>query len=193
MKVKLYIAVTVIVLFGALMLVLGANDKFTNGNKVNESGMLQRSRATEMAGIILNDCRDSRLGVVFLCDYTWEKKPIDADAVIFTVEKEPAVTFKIVKIDTEIHYIQQLSRDMLEAIGQYKEGFVMEETKVSGLKAIKVKAYSREDPAMRLSDYYLVRDQVLYAVMFSVTPKEKWDNYNFVLKKIIQSVEFMNY
>jgi hypothetical protein len=151
----------------------------------------RRSRGAEMAGILLNDCRDDRLGIAFLCDYTWEKKPNTVDATIFIVDKGPDVIFKFIKVNVDIRVIQQLSRDKLEAIGQYQEGFVMEEAVVAGFNAIKVKAFSRENPALRVTDYYFVRNEALYAVMFSVAPKEQWDNYKFVFQKIVNSLKFI--
>jgi len=99
------------------------------------------------------------------------------------VDKGPDVIFKLIKVNVDIRVIQQLSRDKLEAIGQYQEGFVMEEATVAGFDAIKVKAFSRENPALRVIDYYFVRNEALYAVMFSWPPKRNGTIINSCSKR----------
>ena len=185
-----YIALAAAMVLAVGLATVRIKDRPADMKKEVNEGAVSRSRATAVAGVLLNNCRDDRLEMLFLCDYAWEKKNAETDAVVYIVAEEPAVTMKMIKIDADVHFIQQLGRDKLEAIGQYREGFVTEEAKVAGFKAIKVKAFAKEDPSTRLSDYYFVRDRALYAVMFSVTPKEEWDSDNFVFNQIVDSVKF---
>ena len=106
------------------------------------------------------------------------------------INDNPDVRFKAVKIDIDIVLIQQLSRERIEAIGQYKRGFVLEEVKVAGVNAVKVKAFSRFDPEERLLDYYFVHDKTLYSLMFSVNPKDRWDDYKFLIEDVVNSFGF---
>ena len=147
-------------------------------------------RQSRPAGILLNECWNLDLKIKFLCDFAWYKKEVDQNSVYYIVDTAPSVKLKIVKIDLGILTIQQLNREKLEAIGQYDQGFVTEEAKVAGFKAVKVKAYAKNDLQTRLMDYYFVRDQRLYIMMFSVHPKEKWDNYKFIFQEIVESLQF---
>ena len=98
---------------------------------------------------------------------------------------------KIVKVDMDILFIQQLSRDKLEAMERYSQGFVVDEVEVAGVKAIKVKAFLKEDSQTRLCDYYFVRNKTLYSLMFSVTPKEQWNKYKFLFQDVVSHFEFI--
>ena len=145
---------------------------------------------TEMPGVILNYCVDEGLGIKFLCDFGW-RQSVSGNGAIFFINDHPDVRLKIIRIDIDIRFIQQLSRERLEVIGQYAPEFVIEDAEVSGLKATKVKAFSKKAPETRLLDYYFVRNNKLYAIMFSVNPKEKWDGYKFLFEGIVKYLEFL--
>lgn len=144
---------------------------------------------SKVPGIRLNHCSDDELGVTFLCDFGWERRKVDG-IILFTISSDPDATMKIVKIDMDILFIQQLSRDKLKALGRYAKGFVTEEVKVAGLKAIKVKAFAWGDPETRLSDYYFVYNETLYGLMFSVAPKEHWGDYQFLFRDVVNNFQF---
>jgi len=190
---KKYLPIAVCLIAALIFLIWAQRSgKFNSGNGKSDPQVeaSSRLRATEVGGAMLNDCWDDGLGVIFLCDYIWEKKETNANAMFFVVNSDPSVTFKMIKINADILFVRQLNRDKLKSIGQYNDGFMTEEAEVAGFKAIKVKAFARDDHDTRLLDYYFVRNKNLYAVMFLVTPKEKWDNYKFVFQKIVSSLKF---
>ncbi len=144
---------------------------------------------SQIPGIKLYPCSDSDFGIQFLCDYGWQIRRGDT-SLFYTIDTNPDVKLKIIKIDIDILFIHQLSRGSIESIGQYEKGFVLEEVKVAGLNAIKVKAFSRVNPETRLSDYYFVYDKTLYSLMFSVNPKNRWDDYKFLIEDMVNSFKF---
>ncbi len=162
------------------------------------SGLKQGSRPQEtftrikiaMPGVRLTYCSDKGLGVNFLCDYGWGRRRGDNFRIVI-INTQPDVQLKIVKIDVNIVSIRQLNKEKLKDIGKYRDGFVIEESKVASLDAIKVKAFSRTDPEVRLLDYYVVRDKTLYGLMFSVSPKEEWDGYKFLFEYILRNFRFI--
>ena len=157
-----------------------------NNPQVEEPSLETRSN---VPGVRLHHCSDDELGITFLRDFGWAKKKADG-IILFTIDSDPDVKMKIVKIDMDILYIQQLSRARLWALGRYAEGFMVDEVKVAGLKAIKVKAFARDDPATRLSDYYFVHNETLYGLMFSVAPQDHWGDYQFLFQDIVSNFRF---
>lgn len=147
----------------------------------------ERSGST---GVLLKDCLESNLRMKYLCDFAWRDSAEDQYGVYYEINTNPRVVFRIVKFDLDILYIQQLSKERLASLGRYQDGFRTEEVSIAGTKAIKVKAFAIDDNQTRLSDYYFVRDKILYAVLFSVNPKEKWDEYQFIFQEIAQSLRF---
>ena len=154
--------------------------------KTAEAPIEMRSK---VPGVRLNRCSDKEFGIRFLCDFGWVQRKVDG-AALFMINTDPDVKMKIVRIDMDILFIQQLSRDRLEALGRYGRGFVIDEVKVAGLKAIKVKAFSEVDPDERLCDYYFVHDKTLYGLMFSVAPKDRWDEHKFLFEDIVGNFRF---
>jgi hypothetical protein len=115
----------------------------------------------------------------------------DPNTVFYVLETDPLIYFKIVKMNTEARTIQQLSRDRLEAIGQYQEGFQTEEAWVAGEQAVKVKAFARDDPDTRLLDYYFAHGNTRYGVMFSVKPKDRWEDYHSTFQEMVNVMHFI--
>lgn len=148
----------------------------------------QRSPTT---GFKLDYCHDSNLRIVFLCDYRWEKKLTDPGTMIYVMETDPLIYFTVIRINAEIQMIRQLGPDRLEALNRYQEGFAIEETRLAGEEAIKVKAFAKEDPDTRLLDYYFIRDNFLYGVMFSIKPKDKWNVYQSTFQDVVNAMHFL--
>lgn len=136
-------------------------------------------------------CTNEGLGVQYFCDPQWKRRDID-DAVLIIISSDPAVTLTITKINSRILYMEQLTKRMLEDKALYAKGFRTRNVTFANKKAIQVKAFSRQHSGRRLLDYYFVHDGKLYAVLFSVYPKEKWDDYKFLIKKIGESFDFID-
>ena len=188
---KYFYLLCALALFVLAILSFVRSDKiFTSfkGNELKEEG-ISKQKKTVLPGFSLKQCRDNELGIGFLCEFGWQQRKVD-HALIITIHTDPDVKMKVLMIPIDIKYIQQLSHERLSALGKYKEGFVIEETQVAGLNAIKIKAFAKEDPNIRLSDYYFVRNESLYSVLFSINPKDAWDEYKFLFQEIIDSLAF---
>ncbi|MCD4778991.1 MAG: hypothetical protein K8S27_00365 [Candidatus Omnitrophica bacterium] len=139
----------------------------------------------------LQSCVDDKWGISFLCHPRWgvEENP---QALSLIISVEPTVTFTVVKFNKRIKFIAQLNRFHLESMGQYSRGFKMESINLGRYKAVKVKAFSSVYPDMRIVDFFVLHDEVLYGFLFSVSPKEEWDNYKRLIHKIVRSLEFQD-
>lgn len=143
----------------------------------------------ETAPPALRRCSDPKLGFRVLCDPQWSYQEYP-NAILLIISSEPAVTVTVAKIKTDIRFIGQLNRDKLLALGQYADGFQVEDARLADQRAVRVKGFSSRYPSIRLMDYYLLHDQQLYSVMFSCNPKESWDDYKFLMQKIVESFVF---
>lgn len=140
--------------------------------------------------ISLQLCTDERLQVKFLCNLGWEIQT-GKNALFMVISQDPAVTFTIVRSDSEVIFLKQLTRDVLQEMGQYKDWFKTEYVKLANESAIKVEAFSKDFPEMQLMDYYLIHDLGLYSILFSVSPKERFADFKVLIEKIAQSLVFI--
>lgn len=139
----------------------------------------------------LEPCKDERLGISILCNPDWELEEYE-DTMLIIISSDPAVTLTIAKINESVNFLEELNMEYLKEIGQYMDGFQIEKVTVNKEKAIMVKAFSQQYPDIRLLDYYFLHDKALYGVLFSVNPREDWDKYKTLLKKIAESFKFVD-
>jgi hypothetical protein len=139
----------------------------------------------------LQSCVDDKWGISFLCHPRWgvEENP---QALSLIISVQPTVTFTVVKFNKKVRFIEQLNRFHLEEMGQYSKGFRMENINLGRYKAVKVKAFSAVYPDMRIADFFVLHNETLYGFLFSVSPKEEWDNYKRLIHKIARSLEFQD-
>jgi hypothetical protein len=143
----------------------------------------------EVPGIIdLHPCRDNQIGVEVLCNRKWRQE-VEPHAVLMIISEDPAVLFTVAKADQPVTGIDELTDDRLQILGQYAEGYKAEHLRINGDEAIKVEGYSAQYPEMRLLDFYVIHDYTLYSFLFSVNPKEEWENYKVLFGKIVQSIK----
>ena len=142
-------------------------------------------------GVELHTCRDDQFGVRFSCNPDWEIE-IHEGSVLLIISKDPAVTMTIAQTATPLVFISQINKKFLQEMGHYSDGFETEQVRLANQDAIKVKAFSREFSEVRLLDYYVLRGKVLYSILFSVNPKDEWDHYKFLIKRITDSFAFIN-
>ncbi len=134
-------------------------------------------------------CENEELGIRYFCSPQWKRRDID-NAVLMIISSEPAVTLTITKIDSNIIFLEQLTKSLLDEKGLYADGFETGWKTFGDKKAIQVKAFSKQYSGRRLLDYYFMHNSELYAVLFSVHPKEQWDKYKFLIKQIRESFQF---
>jgi len=138
--------------------------------------------------ISAKQCADSEFGVEFACEPTWKWKRT-GDAILIIISSQPMVTMTISRVDSPIKLLGQITDSYLRERGLYADGFQAERVKFLDGEAVHVKAISRDDPDIRLSDYFFIKNNSLYGVLFSVKPSEEWDKYKFDIQKIIQSFQ----
>lgn len=135
-------------------------------------------------------CTDKKLGVRFLCRGDWTIQTED-NAILVIISEDPSVTFTIAKSDSSVLYLEQLTDRALQAMGQYADGFKRERTHLGKIEAIKVEGTSRVYPQIRLLDYYVIHDNRLYGLLFSVNPKERWQDFESLIEAVSQSIELV--
>ncbi len=138
----------------------------------------------------LHICRDEKLGIRLLCDPDWELQA-DPNAILIIISSEPQVTLTIGKSKESVNSLTQLSRPILQEIGQYAASFTTQKVRLDNIDTIKVEGHLKEYPENRIEDYYLIRNSSLYTILFSVDPEDQWQNYESLLKRILSSIEFI--
>jgi hypothetical protein len=144
----------------------------------------------EAQGVIdIHPCLDERLGVELLCNRQW-KQEVEPHAVMMVISPNPAVLLTVARAEEPVTGIEELTVERLKALGQYaEEGFKAEKVTVNGNQAIRVEGFAKDYPELRLLDFYVIHDYTLYSFLFSVNPKEEWDNYSVLFGKIAQSIK----
>jgi len=145
----------------------------------------------DSSGIHWKTCVNQPLEIKYLCREDWKVRDVDG-SVLIIISSDPTVTLTITKIDSSVNFLSQLTQPALQDMDLYAEGFQTEQVNFAGRDALKVKAISKKYSDIRILDYFLVHDRNLYGVLFSVYPKEHWENYQFIIKKIVESFEFDN-
>ena len=140
--------------------------------------------------IHLNQCTDQQFKIKFLCDPNWEIQT-DEGVMMMIVSKEPYVTVTIAQSDQVIGSLDQLTNDVLKTIGQYKDGFQTQMIQIAKQNAIEVIGSSEKQPDMSLTDVYIIRNGVLYTVFFAVKPKQNISDYENLIHRIKDSIEFI--
>ncbi len=138
----------------------------------------------------LQYCRDDELGIRILCNPQWHLRAEDK-SLLLIISQNPRVTMEIAKLNKRIKSLNQLNRFYFEDVGYYAEGFATEKISLDDLTAIKVKAYSKDFPQIRIIDYYFLRGEEMYVLFFSVDPQEKWNDFKFLIEKVAKSVKFI--
>ena len=135
-------------------------------------------------------CRDPELKVTFQCHPDWRIHHVD-DAVIIVISKEnPVMTLTVSTFDTNIRFLGQINSRMLKERGLYADGFSMENVEFAQKPAVKVKAYAKDNSERRLVDFFFIQDETLYGVLFTVQPKEAWEEEQFLIQKVLDSFVF---
>jgi len=135
-------------------------------------------------------CTDKTLNVGYLCRADYDTQ-LENGRLVTTLSKEPSVAFKVEKTQLKLGFLSQISKNYLEDSGLYADGFAEEHVRIAGRETLYVKAYGRQNENLRLADYYLINHLELYHLSFSIEPKDQWDNYKFMVKKIAESFYFM--
>jgi len=137
-------------------------------------------------------CQHQEIGIEFLCDPDWIMEEHENGATFILISSEPEVSLTLIKEDSAVITLKDLTTEVLQEMGQYQEGFVVEEVRIAGHNALNVEALSLADDDIRLSDFYVTRDGVLYSLLFSVRSKEHFNEFVPVIFNIVNSVQFLD-
>lgn len=136
-------------------------------------------------------CYAQDLGVVFLCEPQWGVRIIGKDIIVI-ISETPAVTLTISQLSSQYRFLEQLSVEELKRLELYQEGFSTEPVVLDAKKALKIKALARENAQRRLADYFVILRGRLYGFLFSVQPKEDWEEYQLIIDRIVKSIRFIS-
>jgi hypothetical protein len=136
----------------------------------------------------LHPCRAAHLGVELLCSGKWTQE-VEPNAVVMVIREDPAVLLTVGKSEQPVTGMDELTDERIGALGQYEDGFTAERVKIGSHEAVKVQGVAKDYPEIRLLDFYVIHDYTLYSFLFSVNPKEDWDNYAVLFGKIAQSIK----
>lgn len=139
--------------------------------------------------ITLNECRDEKFKIKFLCHPDWPMKT-DKDVIYFDIAPEDKVSLTISKSRSGIVSLDQLSSNVLQGLGDYEDGFSTTSLKISDVDAIGVEATSKDHPELSVIDFYVIRNNDFYAFLFAVS-KDKIKDYEALITEIINSFEFL--
>jgi len=135
----------------------------------------------------LMDCYARSSHVMFRCDPDWKVRIVDEHSTIITISSDPFVTLAISRIESPIRYLGQLNRSFFASGRIYLDNFRNDYVKFAGGDAMQLKAFSKSEPDMRYLGYFYLNDAGLNSVFFAVYPKESWDDYKFLIKRITDS------
>lgn len=144
----------------------------------------------EPQSIELHECSDDKLKVSFLCNPDWELRTEEDALFIIISRNNPRITMTVAKSEAPVLFLTQLTRSALKEIGEYADGFTMQSVLINDVEAVNVVASSESFPQMYLQDYYLIHDVSLYALLFSVEPKDQSPAYEDMIYKIKESFRF---
>lgn len=141
---------------------------------------------------ITHYCQDAKLGIQFLCDPDWILEEHEDGTLFLLISSEPEVSLTLIKEDSEIITLKDLTWPLLQEMGQYQDNFSMDYITIAGREAMNVEAISLVDEEMRLSDFYVTKDGALYSMLFAVKPKEHFTQFVPMIFNIVNSFEFLN-
>jgi hypothetical protein len=139
--------------------------------------------------IELHRCSDAKLGVRFYCNPDWELVS-EGDSMLMIISEDPVVTLTIAKSEQPVIFLDQLTEDVLQEIGQYADGFGVSRVWMANQEAVQVIGHHRWHPETQLIDHYLIHDVDLYSVLISISPKESVRDYENLLNIIVEHFEF---
>ncbi len=137
----------------------------------------------------LEMCHDKKLRVAFLCDPDWDYQLVE-DGLLVIMSRDPIVTITFARIDSEITHLPKLNKSVLSKKNLYEKGFRRDLMQINGRDVIIVRAFAKKDASRRVLDHFFMRDEKLFGVLFSVTPKDKWDEFKFKIKAVADSISF---
>lgn len=138
----------------------------------------------------LQRCTSEETGIAFACDSKW-KLTRQLRTLKVTISETPSVEMEISENDQSIHFISELNQEAFENTGRYEPGFHFEHLTYCNRETIKINGYLKDQPQVRVSDFYLIDHNRIHSIKFTVNPKEAWEDHKWLIKEIVDSMHFI--
>ncbi|MCA9399076.1 MAG: hypothetical protein KC618_04960 [Candidatus Omnitrophica bacterium] len=145
--------------------------------------------SAQIQDVELNECHDETLGITLLCNPEWPFLS-EENVIMLILNDSPLVTATIAVSDSPVLSLKQLTNDVIQELGGYKDGFQTQMVQFGGQEAIQVAGVHKTYENVGLVDYYVIHDVNLYSILFSVEPKDNWWDYEELLFKIRDSIQW---
>lgn len=138
----------------------------------------------------LHQCISQETGIQFACDPDWKLKRMGRTLTI-TISEVPLVEMVVEESDRKIRFPHELTREALTDMGRYEYDFFIERFRHCDRETVKVNGRLKGQPGTRVSDFYMTDHFVLHSVKFTVAPEAAWEDYKWLVKEIVDSVQFI--
>lgn len=140
----------------------------------------------------LHNCVSEEAGIKFACNPNW-KLSREGKMLTITVSLIPQVQFVIEEANLNLKFLSDFSRKAIASLGRFKDDFVIDRIENCGRETVNVSGYLKNDSETKVSDFFMLDHNNLHSVQFTVKPKESWTDYEPLIKKVINSLEFTGY
>jgi hypothetical protein len=137
----------------------------------------------------LHTCVGEEAGISFVCNPNW-KLSRQGKTLNILLSLIPRVEIIIGEKDTNLHFLSELSREGISNLGRFEEGFDVEHIVQCNRETIKVAGLLKDDSQTKVLAYFMIDHLNLHSVQFTVKPKEEWPQYEGLIAKVIDSLEF---
>ncbi len=140
---------------------------------------------------LIHLCRDQKLGLQFICDPDW---PIETDTnvLMLIIQENPSITLTLTKIEEGPSSLDELTPEILAEIGPYAKGFKTHRVWMNQYDTLMIEAKTINDPNQRVVDFYLLKNNTLYGVMFFFESFESLMESQHLFEQIITSLDFID-
>ena len=134
-------------------------------------------------------CGDEYLGIKILCNPNWEIEKGEG-VIKFFISRTPKESLTISRVKSPLKLTGQLDKEKVSELGAYPSNFKYEYAPLASQQAVKVDAVSSNSLREHRQDYYIVYDQFLYMLYFSIVSDEAWEKDKFMIKEMVKSFRF---
>ena len=132
-------------------------------------------------------CSLGGYGLELTCEKNWTARDYFGDTVLIKIPERPSLTVSVSQADTEISFLEEMDKEFFQKKNLYLENFQRVYDEVAGMRALKIKAFSKNAPNVRYLGYFYIDNGILTSILFSVYPQEKWDEDKFIIRDIKNS------
>ncbi len=168
--------------FCVILSVLIINISMVQANEEKAQGLVEENTFVP--------CQVKKFGMKFSCNPYWPMQE-QQGGVAFVMDIDPYAVLTFSRIRSDLRFVSQITKEYLAKQNLYKDGFRMRHTTFAGIKAIEVKGFSKVDKGAQMLDYYIIKNNQLIGVFFSVADQTKWGDYRFLFKKVGESFELI--